>query len=149
MSYLCIMKLKKHTLTTDMSPTDISLVVKETVKWCKSNMGIYNRRKSGNFKYRVRPMLKRELNDAGPCMGRFYSATNTLVIFPEHNDSVRELIETTIHEYTHYLQPLTKYNKLSVQYGYNKHPQEVEARRNERKLFTKCFKSVALALKKI
>jgi hypothetical protein len=143
------MKLKKHTLTSDMSPTDISLVVRETVKWCKSNMGVYNRRQSGKFNYRVRPMKKKELIEAGgPCMGRFYSSTNTLVIFPEHNDSVRELIETTIHEYTHYLQPLTKYNKLSVQYGYNKHPQEVEARKNERKLFGKCFKSVSLAFKK-
>lgn len=143
---MSIMKLNKYTLTSELTPSDISKIVRETIKWCKTNMGVYNRRKSGSFKYRVRPMTKKELKEAGECMGRFYAENNTLVIFREHNDSVKEIIETTLHEYTHYLQPLSKYTALSVQYGYKKHPQEIEARRNERKYFGKCFSSVVSAL---
>ncbi len=51
------------------------------------------------------------------------------------------MIQTIIHEYTHYTQDLKKYDVLYKQFGYDSHPQEVEAVKNE-KLYSPCWKQI-------
>ena len=51
------------------------------------------------------------------------------------------LIQTIIHEYTHYTQNLKNYKVLYSMFGYDNHPQEVEARKNE-KLYSPCWKQI-------
>ena len=55
--------------------------------------------------------------------------------------TVQMMIQTLIHEYTHYTQDLKKYDVLYSQFGYDKHPHEVEARSNE-KLYSPCWKQI-------
>ena len=76
-------------------------------------------------------------------MGQFDYKTNTLTIYHNNNYTVKDLIQTTIHEYTHYLQPIsTYYYKYSRIYRYYDNPFEVEAFKNEKKYYRKCWKSI-------
>lgn len=55
--------------------------------------------------------------------------------------TVKLMVQTIIHEYTHYTQNLKNYKVYYSMYGYNKHPQEIEARKNE-KLYSECWKQI-------
>ena len=138
-SYLCSMKLT--TKTYNLSPREQRDIVKKTIMWCREFFGENHRRKN-EFTYYVGPQPKRTKKSVGPCYGYFECLKNKLSIFPEHNKNVRDLICTTIHEYTHYTQPIrSKYNKLDEQYGYTNNPFEVVARTNE-KLYKNCWKTI-------
>ena len=138
-SYLCSMKLT--TKTYNLSPREQREIVKKTIMWCREFFGENHRRKN-EFTYYVGPQPKRTKKSVGPCYGYFECLKNKLSIFPEHNKNVRDLICTTIHEYTHYTQPIrSKYNILDEQYGYVNNPFEVVARTNE-KLYKDCWKTI-------
>ena len=98
--------MKLITKTTELTTSECRKVVKYTVKWCQENIGINNRRKS-DFGFSVRQQGKNEENEK--LMGLFNHKTNKLIIYKQHNKTVKDLIQTTIHEYTHYLQPIDKY----------------------------------------
>ena len=135
-SYLCSMKLT--TKTYNLSPREQREIVKKTIMWCREFFGENHRRKN-EFTYYVGPQPKRTKKSVGPCYGYFECLKNKLSIFPENNKNVRDLICTTIHEYTHYTQPIrSKYYKLDEQYGYINNPFEVVARTNE-KLYKNCW----------
>ena len=75
-------------------------------------------------------------------LGHFKFWNNEMVIHSDLCASIRTLVSTVIHEYTHYLQPMEKnYVALYEIHGYNKHPYEIEARENE-KMWTKCYQEV-------
>lgn len=139
LSYLCKMKLR--TKTIELTPLEHKFIVRETIKWCREFLGENNRRKS-KFKVFVGPQPKREKKEIGNCYGHFDCLKNKLSVFPEHNKNVRELIQTTIHEYTHYTQPIrSKYYTYDEQYGYLRNPFEVVARKNEG-LYKLCWKQL-------
>ena len=139
LSYLCTMKLT--TKTYNLSPREQREIVKKTIMWCREFFGENHRRKN-EFTYYVGPQPKRTKKSMGPCYGYFECLKNKLSIFPEHNKNVRDLICTTIHEYTHYTQPIrSKYYAFDKQYGYQKNPFEVVARTNE-KLYKNCWKTI-------
>lgn len=139
LSYLCVMKLR--TKLNELTPQDHKYIVGLTVKWCREFLGENNRRKT-KFKVFVGPQPKRELKHIGACYGHFDCLKNKLSVFPEHNKTVKELIQTTIHEYTHYTQPIrSKYYTYDEQYGYQRNPFEVVARRNEG-LYKVCWKNL-------
>ena len=138
-SYLCSMKLT--TKTYNLSPREQREIVKKTIMWCREFFGENHRRKN-EFTYYVGPQPKQLLKRYGKYFGCYDCVENKLHIFPEHNKNVRDLICTTIHEYTHYTQPIrSKYNKLDEQYGYVNNPFEVVARTNE-KLYKDCWKTI-------
>ena len=144
MSYLCIMKVT--TRTSKITPNVQKEIIRETIKWCKEFFGVNNRRKN-KFVIYVGPQPKRLLKKYGKYYGCFDCIENKLSIFPEHSKDVRDLIKTTLHEYTHYIQPVrSRYYKYDTQYGYNNNPFEVVARTNE-KLYKTCWKSISPKLK--
>lgn len=55
--------------------------------------------------------------------------------------NVKKVIQTVIHEYTHFLQDLRSYSRVLNEVGYVEHPQEVEARMME-KLYSNCWKEI-------
>jgi hypothetical protein len=139
LSYLCGMKLT--TRTYNISPREQKVIVRLTIKWCRVFFGENHRRKN-EFTYYVGPQPKRLLKQYGKYFGCFDCEENKLNVYPEHNKCVRDLIKTTIHEYTHYIQPIrSKYYKLDKQYGYKNNPFEVVARTNE-KLYKNCWRMI-------
>jgi hypothetical protein len=135
------MKLKTSTKTISLQ--EKREIVKKTIEWCKTNLGVYNRRRN-KFKYSIRVQSKKDINKIGcEAMGQFECKTNTLTIYHNNNETVKDLVQTTIHEYTHYLQPIsTYYRKYYKIYDYYSNPFEIEAFKNEKKYYKKCWKSI-------
>lgn len=133
--------MKVTTKTYNLSRREQKLIVGETIKWCQQFFGVNHRRKN-EFTYYVGPQPKRLLKKYGKYFGCYDCLKNTLNVFPENCKDIRDLIKTTIHEYTHYTQPIrSKYYKLDEQYGYLNNPFEVVARTNE-KLYKNCWRQI-------
>ena len=139
MSYLYSMKVT-HKLNK-LSTREQKKIVRLTVKWCKEFFGVNNRRKN-DLAIFVGKQPARQVKVYGKFYGCYDCEKNVLNIYPEHNPTIKSLIQTVIHEYTHYTQPIrSKYYKLDEQYGYQNNPFEVVARVNE-KLYKNCWKTI-------
>jgi len=131
--YLCGMKTYLKTPTSELSVRQIRSIVCETIKWCETNLG--------TKKYSVNYCV-RTLNDKHePTYGCYDNNKRTISIFRNHNPTVKFIVKTVLHEYTHYLQNLRWYNNVLQKVGYNKHPQEMESR-NMENLYSECWVSI-------
>lgn len=132
-------------LTTNISTLDTrtkNKIVRMTLKWCQEVLGVNNRRAYGLSVY-IGPQPKREQKEMGSYYGCYDCISNQIFIYPENHHNIRELIKTVIHEYTHYTQPVrSRYYKYDQQYGYNKNPFEVEARKNEDTYYKQTWKQI-------
>ena len=144
MSYLCSMK--GTIKTSKLTYKEIRTIVSHTVKWCEQNLGTNNRRKN-KFKISVKKQTKSEVKNHDLLMGSFCAYTNSLTVYYDNNPTVKDLIKTTIHEYTHFLQPIRSYyHKIAKLIPYNKHPMELEAVLNETIHYKECKKHISSKL---
>lgn len=136
--------MKLHTNISTLTPAQIRRVVSCTINWCKENMG-ENHRRANTFSYSVKKQSPAEVKTINAqAMGVFNPSKNKLIIFHNNNDDIRDLVQTTIHEYTHYLQPISKYYKFFDKlYGYYNNPFEVAAFGNEKKYYKKAWRSIS------
>jgi hypothetical protein len=105
------------------------------MNWCRKEFGI-NKRKT----YEVTWKCVKNWETDDEC-GQYLPEENEIEIYWNNMLTVREIIETCIHEWTHYHQPiLTKYHKW--QGSYSKNPFEVEARKNEKIYTPICWKEI-------
>lgn len=132
--------IKINSRVDRLPPKTMRSIVYLTISWCMDNLGTNHRRK-----YMFNISVRKER--AKRRCGEFQPYTNKMVIFHDNNEYVRDLIATTIHEYTHYLQPIrSKYGALSKYFDYDNHPMEVEARNNEEKLHKNCWEVIRRSL---
>lgn len=120
LSYLCGMKTYLKTPTSEMTVSQIRRLVCETIKWCETNLGT----KSYKVDYCVRTLGERYT----PAYGCYDFNKRTIYVFRNHAPTVKMVVRSVLHEYAHYLQNLRWYNNVLQKVGYDKHPQEVEAR---------------------
>lgn len=132
--YLCGMLYLK-TKTDDMTTPAIRRVVCEAIKWCEANVG--SRKKYRTLKYKVRT----DSNVMDVSYGMYDPAINTITIHRNVCLDVKTVVRVVIHEYTHFLQNLKKYDKVLKKVGYRKHPLEVEARGMET-LYSICWNDI-------
>jgi len=115
-----------YTRTSSLSSSKVREIVHYAIQWCAISYGVNNRRRSP-FSVSIRKQTS-----GSPCYGQFDHNTNTLTVFYNRCENVRLLIQTVLHEYTHYMQPIRgSYHKLLDDYGYENHPMEIEAREME------------------
>jgi len=133
--------LKINTPTRKLSKKQKSRIVALTIKWCRSALGENNKRKNKlGYCLRPQPLMHKLIN--GECHGQFDYRENILDIYIDNNKSIKSLIITTIHEYTHHLQPIRKrYYELDKKYGYWKNPFEIQAHANE-VLYENCWREI-------
>jgi hypothetical protein len=74
--------------------------------------------------------------------GQYCDKNHWLSINLHNCVTVKDLIKTTIHEYTHVCQDLKEYALMNKQVGYDKNPLEVEARLNEDTYYKNCWRSI-------
>lgn len=74
------------------------------------------------------------------CYGYYKETENIIVLFKPQHKSLISFIDTIIHEYIHYTQDMTKYDMLEMEYGYEKHPYEIEALKISNELKYRCKK---------
>ena len=124
-----------HT-SINLSPYRKRVIAEKTVEWCKANLG--TKRSKLTLKVRKANAVALKENE----VGHFKYWNNEMVLNHDVCKSVKMILTTIIHEYTHYLQPMRqKYVELYEKHGYWKHPFEIEARSNE-KLWVKCYEEV-------
>jgi hypothetical protein len=114
------MKTYLKTPTSDLTVAQIRNIVKETIKWCQDNLGT----KSYGVNYSVRTLGEKYT----PAYGMYDPTKRTILVFRNYAPTVKMVVRSVLHEYTHYLQNLRWYGKVLDKVGYDKHPQEVEAR---------------------
>ena len=103
-----------------MTTKQIRRVVGETIMWCQENLGT----KSYMVDYSGRTLGEKYT----PAYGMYDSPKRTIMVFRNHTPTVKCVVRAVLHEYAHYLQNLRWYNHTLSKVGYDKHPQEVEAR---------------------
>lgn len=118
--------IRTNTKLGDISYEEIKKIVELTISYCYIHMGRNKRR--GDCEVLI--------TDQSPThemrYGEYHPDCHVMLLFKNNITNVRCLIETTLHEYTHTLQPCkTNYSKLFHKYGYDNHPYEIEARNNE------------------
>lgn len=126
------------TNTSTLTRTALRLIAKETINYCISTLGVKTTLPVPTVSVIKRGRSRR--------YGQYDVTNNMIQIHYNVCGDVKLLIQTIIHEYTHYLQNLKKYDVLYKQYGYDRHPQEVEARKNE-VLYSPCWKQIKNKLK--
>jgi transposase-like protein len=122
------------TPTIDMTTPQIRRVVCETILWCETNIGKKRKRTKLTFK-----VLTQKSGEQ--CFGMYDPTINSIIIHRNMCESVRDVVKVVIHEYTHFLQDLRGYSKVLREVGYRNHPQEIEARGNE-KMFSNCWTDI-------
>jgi len=107
----------------------------QTVEWCKVNLAppIIKRRKE------LCVMVHRTDK---PVYGEYCERNNWLTINLFTCENVKDIVTTTIHEYTHFCQDLKEYAVMTKQVGYDKNPFEVEANQNEVVYYKQCWKQI-------
>lgn len=133
--YLCDMKTFLKTPTEQLTTRQIRKVVCETIKWCEANVG--KKTKSRTLKYRVLTLP----DSCTPAYGMYCPTRNTLYVFRNHAPTVRMVVRSVLHEYTHFMQNLRWYSHTLQKVGYMKHPQEVQARVMEL-LYSNCWSEI-------
>ena len=136
MSYLCGMLYLK-TPTSDLSVRQIRSIVCETIRWCETNLGT----KSYKVGYSVRTLGVKSI----PAYGCYDGDRRTIMVYRNYSPTVKCVVRAVLHEYAHYLQNLRWYNNVLSKVGYNKHPQELEARAME-DLYSQCWGEIKVKL---
>lgn len=126
-----------YTMRSELrSRRDVLRIGRQVEKWCRSNMGI-----NGRKKFDVAISYYKSLEDDED-MGEYRYWDNEIIIYYNNCGSVENLIRTILHEWQHQLQPMSKYDKLLDEVGYNDHPFEKEAEEAEEK-----YKDVWMSIK--
>ena len=131
------MKTYLNTPTSELTTHQIRRVVCETIKWCETNLGT----KSYKVGYSVRTLGVKSI----PAYGRYDSTIRTIMVYRNYSPTVKCVVRAVLHEYAHYLQNLRWYNHTLSKVGYNKHPQEKEARVTE-DLYSQCWGEIKVKL---
>ena len=129
-----------HTPTSELTSPEIRRVVCETIKWCEENLGV--KYKSRTLTYKVRTLGDKYT----PAYGMYDPVKNTIYVFRNHAPTVKMVVKSVLHEYTHFLQNLRWYTHNLYKLGYHKHPQEREARIMET-AYSVCWKDIKKKLR--
>lgn len=109
------------------------------LKWCIKYFGLCDRkRRKLLFRFSER---KRKM-DNFDIFGNYCFYRNEIIIYLPNNNTIRDIISTVIHEYTHYLQVRRKYREYEITRYYSQNPLERQAKRNEEKYTNICLKEI-------
>jgi hypothetical protein len=114
--------------------------VREVVEWCVENLGLA---KKTNHPPNVQLVYHKHSGK----YGHYFSMNKQITIYWGSHSSIMEIIDTTIHEYQHYLDlrnsnDAKAYDKESEKVGYYKNIYEVRARKIAEKHRGACFQAL-------
>ena len=132
------MKLTTH--TTDLSMDQSYRLVNLTVEWCRKFFT------APHITRRKELLIMVYNSPTHEVYGQYCERNNWLTINLATCVNVRDLIKTTIHEYTHFCQDLKEYAVMTKQVGYDENPFEIEARENENTYYNNCWRSIKYKL---
>jgi len=132
-----------YTLSSELrSRGDVLRIGRQVEKWCRTNMGVNGRKK-------YQPVIAYYKSMEGDNdMGEYRYWDNEIIVYYNNCRTVSNLIRTIVHEWQHQLQPMTKYEKIHNEVGYDDHPFEIEAEAVERKNYKQVWKHIKPTINK-
>ena len=132
-----------YTLGSELrSRGDVLRIGRQVEKWCRTNMGINNRKK-------YQPVITYYKSMEGDNdMGEYRYWDNEIIVYYNNCRTVANLIRTIVHEWQHQLQPMTKYERIHDEVGYEEHPFEKEAEAVERKNYKQVWSHIKPTINK-
>jgi hypothetical protein len=121
---------------------DALRIGRQAEKWCRTNMGTNNRKK-----YDVLVTYYKSY-DEDVDMGEYRYWDNEIIVYYNNTETVKDFIRTIIHEWQHQLQPMSKYEELHNEHGYEEHPFELEAAEAEDKYYKQMWIDIKSKLNK-
>jgi hypothetical protein len=109
--------------------------VDQVIQWSKENVGTKRKRLPLTYKVTSVPFY------GEPAYGQYDPTTNKITVDRSVCSNVKTIIRVVLHEYCHFLQDLRGYSKVLREVGYNRHPQEIEARVMET-MYSICWKEI-------
>jgi hypothetical protein len=108
------------------------------LEWCKKKWGL------SKFQDDFPKLRCYKKGDGGGYYGHFDDENNTIIIYLEPHPTVEDLVETVIHEYTHYKQNVTEnYDNYVARYkAYNDNPYEKTANNRAARWKDRCIKDI-------
>ncbi len=107
------------------------------LRWCKDHYG--------KSKFKSMRTLSVVIDTEMDASGAYCTIQNKIFINPNHHDSFIGVVDTMIHEYTHFRQDINvmyfKYFK-KYNYSYENHPYEITATHVAQRDKRKCFRDV-------
>lgn len=114
--------------------------INQVIEWCKQNL-------EPPKYHKYYPVVEVLYYKNQKRNGAYLPSNLTIKIFVNNHQNIEELVETIIHEYTHYLQMPRKvdqlnYAKYNKSKGYFENPYEVEARERAALYTPYCIKDL-------
>jgi hypothetical protein len=128
--------MRLNTYTTKLSMDQSYRLVNLTVEWCKKFFT------SPHIKRRKELLVMLYSSPTHEVYGQYCERNNWLTINLANCKDVKDIVKTTIHEYTHFCQDLKEYAVMTKKVGYDFNPFEVEARLNENTYYKNCWRSI-------
>ena len=118
----CPKQIRKHP-TSKKEYIDLFI---ESLQWCEKNIKLGKERK-------ICPLINVSFSWKGDLLGYYEPSTNKIMIYVYKHETLRDNIETFIHEYVHHLQLRNindniRYDRLTNKKGYYYNDYEIEAR---------------------
>ena len=132
-----------YTLSSELrSRGDVLRIGRQVEKWCRTNMGVNNRKK-------YQPVITYYKSyEEDTDMGEYRYWDNEIIVYYNNCKTVSNLIRTIVHEWQHQLQPMTKYEKIHDEVGYDEHPFEKEAEAVEKKNYKQVWSHIKPTINK-
>lgn len=113
-------------------------LVENVLQWCETNHSIP--------KYRGKLSYKINYYNHSKVEGSYCSYNKCIIIYLTPEKSIREVVDTLLHEYKHHIDMRTQkevrlYSKQLNEFGYDSHPMEVVARQFAQKYRDTCFET--------
>ena len=110
-------------------------MVKKTIQWCEREFGTLSTRCRFEVKY----------YKSAKYHGYYQSAGRKITVFVEDSMPLKQVVDTIIHEYTHYMQMKSGWSErwyaiYDFIFGYWNNPKEVQARAMGARYRRKCLK---------
>ena len=133
-----------YTMRSELkSRGDVLRIGRQVEKWCRTHLGINNRKK-----YQPVITYYKSMPDDGD-MGEYRYWDNEIIVYYNNCESVADLIRTILHEWQHQLQPMGKYERMLGEHGYEEHPLEKEAEAVEEQYYKQVWMAIKPTINKI
>ena len=121
---------------------EVLRIGRQAERWCRDNMGLNSRKK-----FDPTITYYKSLPEDG-CMGEYRYWDNEIIVYYNNTPTIKDLIQTIIHEWQHQLQPMTKYEGMDERHGYHNNPMEIEAMEAEKDYYKILWMAIKQKLNK-
>jgi len=131
-----------NTRLTKIKRKFIFILINDVLRWIKKK---YEDKYPSNIDYKASGYRRNN----GNILGEYDFHTHKIHLYYKNIKTVRELIETVLHEFKHSMQKEHRYNYLSSKFEYDNHPHELAARNFANRYYKNCWNEIKINFKSL